>query len=186
MKFLLLEQKYLEYLEDGRVLDALHVLRNELTPLQHNTARVHELSSYMMCSEREELLARAGWEGKGDNSRTSLMDKLQEFLPPTIMLPPKRLISAWNSQEAIGDVLLPDISCAGNLKLQRNRETMNNHNAHSRLGLNHMPNRLVSGVTDLHYEGVPKSNRNCIAGSRQRVVHIPAARRVSRNPLRAQ
>jgi hypothetical protein len=44
MKFLLLEQKYLEYLEDGRVLDALHVLRNELTPLQHNTVRVHELS----------------------------------------------------------------------------------------------------------------------------------------------
>ncbi|KAG8283325.1 hypothetical protein J6590_021226 [Homalodisca vitripennis] len=36
------------------------------------------------------------------------------------------------------------------------------------------------------YEGVPKSNRNCIAGSQQRVVHIPAARRVSRNPLRAQ
>lgn len=44
MKFLLLEQKYLEYLEDARVLDALHVLRNELTPLQHNTVRVHELS----------------------------------------------------------------------------------------------------------------------------------------------
>jgi hypothetical protein len=44
MKFLLLEQKYLEYLEDGRVLDALHVLRNELTPLHHNTVRVHELS----------------------------------------------------------------------------------------------------------------------------------------------
>jgi hypothetical protein len=44
MKFLLLEQKYLEFLEDGRVLDALQVLRYELTPLQHNTARVHELS----------------------------------------------------------------------------------------------------------------------------------------------
>lgn len=44
MKFLILEQKYLEYLEDGRVLDALHVLRNELTPLNHNTAKVHELS----------------------------------------------------------------------------------------------------------------------------------------------
>lgn len=91
MKFLLLEQKYLEYLEDGRVLEALHVLRNELTPLQHNTAKVHELSSYMMCSEREELLSRAGWEGKGVKSRTALMDKLQEFLPPTIMLPPRRL-----------------------------------------------------------------------------------------------
>lgn len=91
MKFLLLEQKYLEYLEDGRVLDALHVLRNELTPLQHNTSRVHELSSYMMCSGREELHALAQWPGKGVKSRTMLMDKLQTFLPPTIMLPPRRL-----------------------------------------------------------------------------------------------
>lgn len=61
MKFLLLEQKYLEYLEDGRVLDALHVLRNELTPLQHNTARVHQLSSYMMCSNGQELRSRTSW-----------------------------------------------------------------------------------------------------------------------------
>lgn len=46
MKFLLLEQKYLEFLEDGHALDALHVLRNELTPLQHNIDRVHVLSRY--------------------------------------------------------------------------------------------------------------------------------------------
>lgn len=46
MKFLILEQKYLEFLEDGRALDALHVLRNELTPLQHNIDRVHVLSRY--------------------------------------------------------------------------------------------------------------------------------------------
>lgn len=61
MKFLLLEQKYLEFLEDGRPLDALHVLRNELTPLQHNTSRVHQLSSYMMCANREDLYRRAHW-----------------------------------------------------------------------------------------------------------------------------
>lgn len=61
MKFLLLEQKYLEHLEDGRVFDALHVLRNELTPLQHDTARVHQLSSYMMCSNTQELHARTNW-----------------------------------------------------------------------------------------------------------------------------
>ena len=47
MKFLILEQKYLEFLEDGRALDALHVLRNELTPLQHNIDRVHVLSRYL-------------------------------------------------------------------------------------------------------------------------------------------
>ncbi|PZC77341.1 hypothetical protein B5X24_HaOG203500 [Helicoverpa armigera] len=39
MKFVVLEQKYLEHLEAGRVLDALHVLRNELTPLQYDTPR---------------------------------------------------------------------------------------------------------------------------------------------------
>lgn len=53
MKFLLLEQKYLEYLDDSRPIDALHVLRNELTPLQHNTPRVHQLSSYMMCTNNQ-------------------------------------------------------------------------------------------------------------------------------------
>lgn len=116
MKFLIFEQKYLEYLEDGKVLDALHVLRNELTPLQHNIDKVHILSrysvlinfitveeiyeiiyfikyilfSYMMCSGRDELMKRANWEGKGLKSRTLLMDMIQQFLPPHIMLPPKR------------------------------------------------------------------------------------------------
>ncbi|XP_060532126.1 WD repeat-containing protein 26 [Cylas formicarius] len=96
MKFLLLEQKYLEYLEDGRVLDALHVLRNELTPLQHNTARVHQLSSFMMCSNTEELHERTNWEGKGGKSRATLMIKLQSFLPPSVMLPPSRLYELLN------------------------------------------------------------------------------------------
>lgn len=44
MRFLLLEQKYLELLEDGRTLDALNCLRSELSPLKYNTDRVHELS----------------------------------------------------------------------------------------------------------------------------------------------
>ncbi|XP_073990126.1 WD repeat-containing protein 26 isoform X2 [Rhodnius prolixus] len=91
MKFLILEQKYLEYLEDGRVLDALHVLRNELAPLQHNTSRVHEISSFMMCGGPDELKRITCWEGKGSVSRSKLMDKLQQFLPPSIMLPPRRL-----------------------------------------------------------------------------------------------
>ncbi|KAJ8669841.1 hypothetical protein QAD02_001100 [Eretmocerus hayati] len=93
MKFLILEQKYLELLEDGLVLDALQVLRNELTPLGHNTGRVHQLSAFMMCSGKEELQTRAGWEGKGYLSRVTLMDKLQKYLPPSIMLPPRRLHS---------------------------------------------------------------------------------------------
>lgn len=46
----------------------------------------------MMCSGGEELQKRAGWEGKGTKSRSQLMDKLQSFLPPSIMLPPRRYV----------------------------------------------------------------------------------------------
>ena len=77
MRFLLLEQKYLEQLEDGLMMEALNCLRNELTPLKHNTQRVHQLSTYIMCSHAEELRNMAQWEGKGLSSRKKLMEKLQ-------------------------------------------------------------------------------------------------------------
>ncbi|XP_038654845.1 WD repeat-containing protein 26 isoform X2 [Scyliorhinus canicula] len=91
MKFLLLQQKYLEYLEDGKVLEALQVLRCELTPLKYNTERIHILSGYLMCSHTDDLRAKAEWEGKGTASRSKLLDKLQMYLPPSVMLPPRRL-----------------------------------------------------------------------------------------------
>ncbi|XP_051900926.1 WD repeat-containing protein 26-like [Pristis pectinata] len=91
MKFLLLEQKYLEFLDDGKVLEALQVLRFELTPLKYNTDRIHALSGYLMCSDADDLRAKAEWEGKGSLSRTKLLDKLHTYLPPSVMLPPRRL-----------------------------------------------------------------------------------------------
>lgn len=90
MKFLLLEQKYLELLDDGLVMDAMKVLREELTPLQHNVDRVHVLSTFIICSSME-LRTRAMWAGKGDLSRSQLVEKVRECLPPTIMMPPGRL-----------------------------------------------------------------------------------------------
>lgn len=89
MQFLLLEQKYLEYLEDGLVIDALSTLRYELTPLSHKTYRVHQLSAFIMCCTPEEVRDQANWNGK--ESRIQLMGKLQQFLPASVMLPPKRL-----------------------------------------------------------------------------------------------
>ncbi|CAG7733080.1 unnamed protein product, partial [Allacma fusca] len=89
MQFLLLEQKYLEQLEEGRVIDALSTLRYELTPLNHRTSRVHQLSAYIMCATPEEVREQAHWKGK--ESRSQLMEQLQQFLPPSIMLPPRRL-----------------------------------------------------------------------------------------------
>ncbi|UYV61098.1 WDR26 [Cordylochernes scorpioides] len=93
LKFLLLEQKYLEYLEDSQVVEALFCLRHELSPLKHNTQRVHHLSSLMMCSTVDDLHRMAQWEGKGIASRRKLMEKLQTYLPSSIMLPPRRLES---------------------------------------------------------------------------------------------
>ncbi|KAK4313096.1 hypothetical protein Pmani_015522 [Petrolisthes manimaculis] len=91
MRFLLLEQKYLELLESGQAMEALTCLRSQLTPLQHNMERVHQLSSLMFMSNPEELRSAARWSGMGKESRKELMDRLQHFLPPSIMLPPHRL-----------------------------------------------------------------------------------------------
>ncbi|XP_041353510.1 WD repeat-containing protein 26-like [Gigantopelta aegis] len=93
MRFLLLEQKYLEYLEDFRLLEALNCIRQELTPLKYNTERVHTLTSYMMCSNAQELREVSHWAGKGLESRQKLIERLQTFLPPSVMLPPRRLLT---------------------------------------------------------------------------------------------
>jgi WD40 repeat protein len=93
MKFLLLEQKYLESLEDGREFDALHCLRHELTPLKYDTDRIHELSFLVVCSNARDLRDMANWEGKGSASRTKLIHRLQALMPSSIMLPPNRLVT---------------------------------------------------------------------------------------------
>jgi len=47
MRFHVLEQKYLELLDDGRHMDGLNCLRNQISALKYNTKRVHKLSSYV-------------------------------------------------------------------------------------------------------------------------------------------
>jgi len=96
MRFLILEQKYLENLEDGKILDALKCLRDEIAPLKYNIERLHELSSFLMCTDQCNLKSLSKWAGKSDTSRQNLMNKLQTFLPPNVMLPPHRLESLLN------------------------------------------------------------------------------------------
>ena len=45
-KFLISQQKYLEYLEKGKTTMALHVLRNELAPLHTDPELLHPLSRF--------------------------------------------------------------------------------------------------------------------------------------------
>jgi hypothetical protein len=66
------------------------VLQTELTPLRHRQSRTHELSSYLMLSKQEDI-ARVTRAAGGELSRHDLMDRLQAYLPASIMLPPRRL-----------------------------------------------------------------------------------------------
>ncbi|KIY43516.1 WD40 repeat-like protein [Fistulina hepatica ATCC 64428] len=90
-KLLIRQQKYLELLEDNDSAAALKVLRNELAPLNVEPNRLHLLSSYLMCSNSEDLRERAQWQGGRRASRQRLMEQLHSFIPSSIIIPPRRL-----------------------------------------------------------------------------------------------
>ncbi|KAG1474759.1 hypothetical protein G6F56_000150 [Rhizopus delemar] len=55
-QFLIRQQKFLELLEKNETMQALYVLRNEITPLGENTDRLHQLSSLVLCSSIEDIM----------------------------------------------------------------------------------------------------------------------------------
>lgn len=82
---LILEQKFLELLEKEEVMDALKSLRTEFAPLCINKSRIRELSSLIVSPSKGSLgIVRA-------KSRPKLLDELQKLLPPTVMIPERRL-----------------------------------------------------------------------------------------------
>jgi len=89
--FLILQQKFLEFLDFGETAAALKTLRTEISTLGINTQRVHQLASFIMCPSRDVLVEKADWRGAGEDSRIHLLEELQELLPPSIMVPEKRL-----------------------------------------------------------------------------------------------
>ena len=44
-----------------------------------------------MCRGLEELHAQTGWDGATGSSRCRLLEELQAFVPPTLLLPERRL-----------------------------------------------------------------------------------------------
>ncbi|GAA94146.1 uncharacterized protein L969DRAFT_46235 [Mixia osmundae IAM 14324] len=91
IRFIVSEQKYLEMLEARETKSALSVLRNELAPLNYAPERIHVLSSLMMCSDPAELRQRASWDGAASSSRRLALERLQAYIPPSTMLPQRRL-----------------------------------------------------------------------------------------------
>ncbi|KAI8099426.1 WD40-repeat-containing domain protein [Halteromyces radiatus] len=91
VKFLIREQRYLELLEAKNTMKALQVLRQELTPLGQDVHRLHQLSSLILCSSPEDVKSQANWDGAEGNSREQLLQQLEAFVDPSIMIPKSRM-----------------------------------------------------------------------------------------------
>ena len=64
MKFLILEQKFLELLEDGKCIEAFNCLRQELATLNVNQERLATLAQVIMLKDIKQIRALTGWQGK--------------------------------------------------------------------------------------------------------------------------
>jgi len=97
MKYLILEQKYFELIEDDQSIEALYCLRNEIRTLNIRIERTHQLTAYfkfqnkspkffifvfrfLMFNSLKDMYKAANWNGKGFVSRENLMEKLQSNL----------------------------------------------------------------------------------------------------------
>ena len=89
--FLILEQKFLELLNAEKVMDALNTLRTEITPLCINGTRVRELSSRVVAPSQFVLVGSHSQDTVRAKSRSKLLEELQKLLPPTVMIPERRL-----------------------------------------------------------------------------------------------
>ncbi|OCF31690.1 hypothetical protein I316_06697 [Kwoniella heveanensis BCC8398] len=94
--FLIAQQKYLEYLEIGQQKKALGVLRNDLNRVARDSDVLHTLSSFMMCTDKDDLYERAMWDGAAGTSRRQLLEHLQAYISPQIMVPSRRLATLFD------------------------------------------------------------------------------------------
>lgn len=86
--FVILEQKFLGFLEKGDAVSALETLRSEIAPLGINSNRVHELSVYVVCPWKCSGLDK---DNKGAKAGFIVLGKLEKLFPPQVLIPEKRL-----------------------------------------------------------------------------------------------
>ncbi|KAA8528888.1 hypothetical protein F0562_033624 [Nyssa sinensis] len=88
--FLILEQKFLELLKEGKVMAALGTLRNEIMPLSINVGRVHDLAACII-SPSQCVVLKLSSQNNATNSRSRFLEKLQILFPAAVMVPERRL-----------------------------------------------------------------------------------------------
>ncbi|ODN76638.1 hypothetical protein L202_05285 [Cryptococcus amylolentus CBS 6039] len=95
-RYLIAQQKYLEYLELGQQKKALGVLRGELAKVAKDQNVLHTLSGFMMCLDKEDLYERASWDGAAGISRRQLLEHLEAFISPSLIVPSRRLATLFD------------------------------------------------------------------------------------------
>ena len=89
--FMILEQKFFVFLGKERLMEALKTLRSEISPLGVNKKHVHELSACIIFPSHRILLGFTGHDIANESSRLKLLERLMTLLPPTVMIPDRRL-----------------------------------------------------------------------------------------------
>ena len=95
MLFWIRQQKFLELLHHRDLSMALMVLRQELTPLDHDIHQLHALSSPLMCPP-EDLHEKANWPSTIDESRKLLLQDLSRCIAPSVMIREHRLAELFD------------------------------------------------------------------------------------------
>ncbi|KAJ4839349.1 hypothetical protein Tsubulata_008288 [Turnera subulata] len=89
--FLILEQKFFELLDDDEIMNALKTLRTEIAPLCIDNGRLRELSSCVVSPSYSCSDGFSKPTNVRSKSRPKLLEELQKLLPPTVVIPEKRL-----------------------------------------------------------------------------------------------
>lgn len=71
IEYQIFEQKYLELLEQGKKLEAIHILQNELAPRVGDLEKLHGLAQLIICGGGEQ-------NGGGGSSISAIQKELQE------------------------------------------------------------------------------------------------------------
>jgi WD repeat-containing protein 26 len=90
MLFWIRKQKFVELLFQRNLAQALMVLRQELTPLNHDIQQLHYLSGLLMCPE-EELHYQIDFLGPPEEQRERLLQNLTSAIAPSVMIRDHRL-----------------------------------------------------------------------------------------------
>lgn len=92
VRFLILEQKFLELVDDQQFAPALECLRTQLAPLGDHTDKLRRLAGFLLCAHSEDLRARCGWLDASEAmpARIAARHRLLSALQELISLMPRR------------------------------------------------------------------------------------------------